>query len=92
MNVGGLVLLSLLSVLALLARHSLRGATGSIAAVQRRALLVLALALPLLGVVLPLVPWKAAALGIVLLAAVAIEVVLRAFGCHESATERGDRG
>jgi Na+-driven multidrug efflux pump len=92
MNPGGLALLVVISAVALVARGSLRGAAGPLAAFQRRALLVLAVALPLTGLVLPHVPWKAAAIGLVLGLAIAVEVVLRAFDRHESAAERGDRG
>jgi hypothetical protein len=92
MNPGGLALLVVIAAVALVARRSLQGRPGPLAAFQRRALLVLAVALPLTGVVLPRVPWKAAAIGLVLGLAIAIEVVLRSFDRHESDAEPGERG
>lgn len=92
MNPGGLGLLLLIGLLALVARRALGPGGTGLVAFQRRALLVLAVALPGAGLLVPLLPWTWAAAGIVLLLGLGVEGLLRGFERHETVHDPGRRG
>jgi len=75
MNLRGLAATLILSAVLLWLRAALPASAGGETRFQRRGLLILAAILPVAGLILPVVPWRVAAVAIVLGTAVAVVTV-----------------
>jgi hypothetical protein len=75
MNLRGLLATLLVSAVLVWLRAAIPAAGNADTRFQRRGLLVLAGLLPIAGLVVPLLPWRVAAVGIVLATAVAVVAI-----------------